>query len=115
LGRVLPPKLPPKRQQLAPLPDDGANPLEAPATPENANATADAGATVAATDDLASAEPATWARVEAIVVAVRALVGGGMAAQTIPLLDELAGLVKRARGPLAQVISLDRSRPSRRR
>lgn len=97
LPRTLPRTLPRKRQQTSTLRIKG-----------------DA-ADLLASDVVGSDDPATWARVEAIVVAVRALVGGGMAAQTIPLLDELAALIKRARGPLAQVIPLGRSRPSRRR
>ena len=95
---VLPRKLPRKRQQTALLRNEGlplakarATPVDpgVPAVTEDARATEDVDATIVQSmaDVVASDDPATWARVEAIAVAVRALIGGGMAAQTIPLLD----------------------------
>ena len=51
-------------------------------------------------------------RLEALAIAVQALIGGGLASQAKPLVDELVALNKPARGPRAQVSPFD---PSRRR
>lgn len=46
------------------------------------------------------------ARLEALAVAVQALLGGGLTSQAKPLVDELVALIRSARGPRAEVISL---------
>lgn len=47
-----------------------------------------------------------WNRLHALVVAVEALVGAGMAAEARPLVGQLRGIVEAARGPVAPVIQL---------
>jgi hypothetical protein len=45
-------------------------------------------------------------RLNALAVAVHALIGGGLTSQAKPLVDELVALIKVARGQRAEVISL---------
>ena len=46
------------------------------------------------------------ARLEALAVAVQALIGAGLSSQAKPLVDELVAVIQAARGPRAEVISL---------
>jgi hypothetical protein len=55
-----------------------------------------------------------WTSIEALTVAVQVLLQAGLAAQARPLADELASRVRRARGPVAEVIALRVERDRRR-
>lgn len=57
-----------------------------------------------------SSDDASWERVEALAVAVQALLAAGLAGQARPLVDELVEVARAARPAGAAVVSIDRAK-----